>query len=37
MLLMVEKDISREICHAILQHSNANSKYIKDHNKNEEL
>ena len=37
MLLVVEKDIRWEICHAIHQHSNANDKYIKDHNKNEEL
>ena len=37
MLLMVEKDIRGEICHAIHQLSNANHKYIKDHNKNEEL
>ena len=37
MLLIVEKDIRGEICHAIHQHSNANNKYIKDHNKNEEL
>ena len=37
MLLMIEKGVKGEVCHAIHQYSNANKKHIKDHNKNEEL
>ena len=33
MLLMVEKIIRRNICHAIHQYANANNKYIKDYDK----
>ena len=31
---MAEKGIRSEICHAIFQYVKANSKYIKDYNKN---
>ena len=36
MLLMVEKGIGGGICHAILRYAKANSKYMKDYNKDEE-
>ena len=36
MLLMVEKGIRVEICHAILRYAKANNKYMKDYNKDEE-
>ena len=36
MLLMVEKVIRRGICHAILRYAKANSKYMKNYDKNEE-
>ena len=31
---MAEKGIRSEMCHAIFQYVKANSKYIKDYNKN---
>ena len=34
MLLMVEKDITGEICHTIYSYTKANNKYIKDYDKN---
>ena len=34
MLLMVEKNIRREICHSIYQYAKANNKYMKDYDKN---
>ena len=34
MLLMVEKGIRGEICHAIHRYATANSKYIKNYDKN---
>ena len=34
MLLMVEKGIRGEICHAIYRYAKANNKYIKDYDKN---
>ena len=37
MLLMVEEGIRGVTCHAIYQYENANTKYIKDFNKNKEL
>ena len=36
MLLIVEKTIRREICHAIHWYVKANNKYIKDYHKNKE-
>ena len=36
MLLMVEEGIRGGICHAILSYVKANSKYMKDYNKDEE-
>ena len=36
MLLMVEKGIRRGICHAIYRYAKANSKYMKDYDKNKE-
>ena len=36
MLLMVEKGIRGEICHAIHQHTKTNNKYMKNYNKNKE-
>ena len=36
LLLMVEKGIRGEICHAILTYAKANDKYMKDYNKEEE-
>ena len=36
MLLMVEKGIRGEICHALLRCAKANNKYMKDYNKDEE-
>ena len=35
MLLMVEKGIRGGICHSIYRYANANSKYMKDYDKNE--
>ena len=37
MLLMVEKGIGGEICHAIHRYAKANKKYMKDYDKNKEL
>ena len=37
MLLMVEKDIRRGICHSIYRYAKANNKYMKDYDKNKEL
>ena len=37
MLLMVEKDIRGEICHAIHRYEKANNKHRKDSDKNKEL
>ena len=37
MLLMVEKCIRGGICHAIHRYAKANSKYMKDYDKNKEL
>ena len=37
MLVMVEKGIRSVICHAIHQYAKANSKYMKDYDKNKEL
>ena len=34
MLLMVEKGIRREICHAIHQYAKANNKYMHNYDKN---
>ena len=36
MLLMLEKAITREICHAIHWYAKANNKYMKVYDKNEE-
>ena len=36
MLLMIEKGIREETCHAILRYAKANNKYMKDYNKDEE-
>ena len=36
MLLMVEKRIRGEICHAIHRHAKANNKYMKNHDKVQE-
>ena len=36
MLLMVEKGIREEICHAIYRYAKANNKYMKDYNKDRE-
>ena len=36
MLLMVEKGIRGEICHAIHQYAKANNKYMKYYDKNKE-
>ena len=36
MLLMIEKRIRGEICHAIHQYAKANNKYMKDYDKNKE-
>ena len=36
MLLMVEKGIGGGICHAMHRYVKANSKYLKDYNKDEE-
>ena len=36
MLLMVEKEIRGGLCHAIHQYAKANSKYMKDYDKNKE-
>ena len=36
MLLIVEKEIRGEICHAIHRYAKANNKYMKDYNKDEE-
>ena len=36
MLLIVEKSIRGEICHAIHRYVKANNKYIKDYHKNKE-
>ena len=33
MLLMVDKGITRGICHAIYQYTTANNKYMRNHNK----
>ena len=37
MLLMVEKRIWGEMCHAIHRYANANNKYMKNYNKNEKI
>ena len=36
MLLMVEKDIRRGICHAIHRYTKANNKYMKEYDENKE-
>ena len=36
MLLMVEKSIRGRICHSIYQYSKANTKYMKNYDKNKE-
>ena len=36
MLLIVEKGIREEICHAVYWYVKANSKYMKDYDKNKE-
>ena len=36
MLLMVEKDIRRGICHSIYRYAKANNKYMNDYDKNKE-
>ena len=36
MLLMAEKGIRGEICHAILRYAKANNKHMKDYNKDQE-
>ena len=36
MLLMVEKGIRREICHAIHQYAETNNKYMKSYDKVED-
>ena len=36
MLLMAEKGIRSEVCHAIHWYAKANKKYMKDYDKNEE-
>ena len=37
MLLMVEKGIRGRICHSIYRYAKANSKYMKNYDKNKEL
>ena len=37
MLLMVKKDIRGGLCHAINQYTKANSKYMKDYDKNKKF
>ena len=37
MLLMAEKDIRGGICHSIYRYAQANSKYMKDYDRNKEL
>ena len=36
MLLMAEKGIRNEVCHAIHRYAKANKKYMKDYDKNKE-
>ena len=36
MLLMIEKRIRGDICHAIHRHAKANNKYMKNYDKNKE-
>ena len=36
MMLMVEKDITERICHAIYRYATVNNKYMKDYDKNKE-
>ena len=36
MLLIVEKGVGEEICHAIYQYAKANDKYMKNFDKNKE-
>ena len=36
MLIMVEKGIRGRICHSIYQYAKANTKYMKDYDKNKE-
>ena len=36
MFLMVEKGLSDGLCHSINRHAKANSKYMKDFDKNKE-
>ena len=36
MLLMIEKEITGGICHAMLRYAKANNKYMKEYNKNKE-
>ena len=36
MLLMLEKDIRRRICHAIHRYTKVNNKYMKYYDKNKE-
>ena len=36
MLLMVEKDIRRGICHSVYRYAKANNNYMKDYDKNKE-
>ena len=36
MLLMIEKDIRGRICHAVHRYVKANSKYMKDYDKNKD-
>ena len=37
MLLLIEKEIRSEICHAIHRYAEANNKYMKNYNKNKDL
>ena len=37
MLLMVEKRIRGEMCHAIHRYAKANNKYMKNYNKKEKI
>ena len=37
MLLLVEKGITGEICHAIYRYVKANNKYMKNYDKNKKL
>ena len=37
MVMMVEKGIIGEICHALHKYAKANNKYMKNHNKNIEI